>query len=232
MFGRLWVPDELLDAHHAVQLLRQYFDREDDRYAYSGAAFDTYPADPSDGKAPSSQEANIITDSDLIALTMLGIHITGYAALAVTQYRRTKISQLLSDIPPDASIEDDASEALLGRGAAAWDLWELLRDIAADNRKSTRFGPVAAGKLMARKRPNLIPIEDSQIAAAFRRPAPDRDEHWWDDVRSALRDEKPGPNGTTLADYLASLRRTANLRHLPLLRVLDIIGWLHASSVS
>jgi hypothetical protein len=56
---------------------------------------------------------------------------------------------------------------------------------------------VAAGKLLARKRPALIPIEDSAIAEVFRREAPDRDERWWDDVRTAMQDDEPKANGRT-----------------------------------
>jgi uncharacterized protein DUF6308 len=87
---------------------------------------------------------------------------------------------------------------------------------------------VAAGKLLARKRPHLIPIEDSRIAAVFSRKSPDRDERWWDDVRSAALDPRPAASGTTLWRYLASLRDQTGQDHLPVLRVLDIIGWMHA----
>jgi hypothetical protein len=83
---------------------------------------------------------------------------------------------------------------------------------------------VAASKLLARKRPDLIPIEDSQIARVFRRKAPDRDEHWWDDVRTAALDTHLTANGTTLWASLALLRDKASAAHLPILRVLDILG--------
>ena len=64
---------------------------------------------------------------------------------------------------------------------------DLLRGVR-DRTKDARLGAVAAGKLLARKRPALVPIEDSAIAEAFRRKAPDRDEGWRDDVRTAMQE--------------------------------------------
>jgi hypothetical protein len=165
--------------------------------------------------------------SHLVALSLLGIRVTGYEALTITQYRVQEIGGLLGGIPADARIEEDASAVLLTRDGPAWQLWKLLYEIK-DRTREARFGAVAAGKLLARKRPGLIPSEDSQIAAEFRRKAPDRDERWWDDVRTAALDTQLAANGTTLWGYLAHLRDEAGADHLPVLRVLDIIGWMHA----
>jgi len=54
------------------------------------------------------------------------------------------------------------------------------------------------GMPVAGVRPALIPIEDSAIAEVFRRKAPDRDEGWWDDVRTAMQDDEPKANGAPL----------------------------------
>jgi hypothetical protein len=227
MFGSLWVPDELLAGEYALDLLSAYFCRDDDGYVYSGAVFDSYPADPLSGDAVSCDTANVVTGSDLVALSLLGIRVTGYEALIITQYRAQEIGDLLGSIPADARIEEEASAALLTRDGPAWQLWKLLYEIK-DRTREARFGAVAAGKLLARKRPDLIPIEDSQIAGVFRRKAPDRDEHWWDDVRTAALDTQLTANGNTLWGHLARLRGEAGADHLPVLRILDIIGWMHA----
>jgi hypothetical protein len=229
--GGLQIPDELLVRTYALELLRKYFRRDEHGYVYSGAVFDTYPTDPACGARDVADTANQVNDSDLVALSLLGIHVTGYAALAITQYHAPRIRELLSAIPADARIETKDSEALLARGAPAWRLWELLRDIQV-RASDSRFGAVAAGKLLARKRPGLIPIEDSKVACVFGRPAPDRDERWWDDVRTAMLDRHVTANGTTFLEYLDSFRDAAGLGHLPLLRVLDIIGWMHATEAS
>jgi Family of unknown function (DUF6308) len=226
-FGRLQLPDVLLNEEYAQGLIHDYFRRDSAGYMYSGAMFDTYPADPASGIAASSGPADKITDSDLVALSLLGIRVTGYQALIITQDRQKEIAALLAGIPPDAHIEGEASETLLAPECSAWKLWEILRGIK-DRTKESRFGAVAAGKLLARKRPNLIPIEDSLIAAVFSRKSPDQDEHWWDDMRSAALDPSPAANGSTLWCYLARLRDQTGQDHLPVLRVLDIIGWMHA----
>ena len=228
-FGGLWIPDELLDETYARTLLRGYFRHDDSGYLYSGAMFDTYPSDTAAGIADSPATANVVTDSDLVALSMLGIRATGYEALIITRDKSSEIETLLAKIPPDALIDKDESAGLLSPAGPAWALWELLRDIK-DRTKDARFGAVAAGKILARKRPGLIPIEDSRIAAAFRRPSPDRDERWWDDVRSASLDTRQAASGTTLWHYLDHIKDREDLGHLPILRVLDIIGWMHARS--
>lgn len=226
-FGELWVPNELLDETYARDLLRGYFQRDSSGYVYSGAMFDTYPASLPSGSTASPGTADVITDSDLVALSMLGIRITGYEALIIMQDKRQKITTLLAAIPASSLIGDDASAGLLVREGPAWKLWDLLYDVK-DRTKDARFGAVAAGKLLARKRPGLIPIEDSRIAAVFKRKPPDRDERWWEAVRSAARDRTPTADGTTLWDYLTRVRGQERLDHLPVLRVLDIIGWMHA----
>jgi hypothetical protein len=226
-FDRLTIPDVLLDEEYARGLIHDYFRRDSAGYVYSGAVFDTYPADPASGITAQPGPPDHITDSDLVALSMLGIRVTGYVALIITQDRHEEIEALLAGIPADAHIEEEASAGLLARGGPAWTLWELLREIK-DRTKEARFGAVAAGKLLARKRPNLIPIEDSRIAAVFSRRSPDRDEHWWDDVRSAALDHKAAASGTTLWRYLARLRDQEGIDYLPILRVLDIIGWMQA----
>jgi uncharacterized protein DUF6308 len=226
-YGGLRIPDVLLNEGYARGLIQDYFRRDSAGYVYSGAMFDTYPADPASGITMPPATPGQITDSDLVALSMLGIRATGYEALIITQDRQKEIEGLLASIPANAHIEEEASAGHLARGGPAWTLWELLREIK-DRTKEARFGAVAAGKLLARKRPNLIPIEDSRIAAVFSRRPPDRDEHWWDDVRSAALDPTPAASGTTLWRYLARLRDQAGQSHLSALRVLDIVGWMHA----
>lgn len=53
------------------------------------------------------------------------------------------------------------------------------------------------------------------------------DGRWWDDVRSAAIDPQRAANGMTLWEYLADLDAALNPTRLPVLRVLDILGWMH-----
>jgi Family of unknown function (DUF6308) len=86
----------------------------------------------------------VVTGSDLVSLSLLGIRVTGYEALIITQYRTQEIENLLDSIPACACIDQEASAALLARGGPAWTLWELLYEIK-DRTRETRFGAVAAG---------------------------------------------------------------------------------------
>lgn len=220
VFGQLDVPDELLVPAYARRLLGDHLSRDEHGHLYSGAAFDTYP----DPLPPSPQD--VITDSDLIALSLLGVRVTGHEALAITRHRADEIHRLLGAIPAHVRIEDDDADRLLHCDGPAWKLWTLLCGIH-DRTKASRLGPVAAGKLMARKRPDLIPIADSRTAKAFHRPDPGADRRWWDAVRAASLDRNEEADGTTLWDYLASLRDVPGAAHLPTLRVLDILAWMH-----
>ena len=230
-FGELEFPDELLDRESALKLLGEYLAEDAEGYVYSGAAFDTYACaavsrQPCAGHAELAAVVNAVTDSDLIALSLLGIRVTGYQALSITVRLPGKVSGLLAEIPPQARIEGEDASVLLARGGPAWQLWKLLRDVM-DRRTGRRLGPVAAGKLLARKRPDLIPISDSYTSKAFSRPAPALDVSWWDAVRSAALDPRRSATGMTLWEYLADLRAPAGVPHLPILRVLDILGWMH-----
>ena len=230
-FGGLEFPDELLDRAYALRLLGEYLARDAEGYVYSGAASDTYPyaaasKPPSPGNAATGAAVNAVTDTDLVALSLLGIRVTGYQALSITGPLAGKIGNLLGKIPPQARIEDNAAGAFLARRGPAWKLWELLRDVT-DRTRNKRLGPVAAGKLLARKRPDLIPISDSHTSRAFSRPGPALDVRWWDDVRSAALDPRRAANGMTLWNYLADLCAAGEVTHLPILRVLDILGWMH-----
>ncbi len=230
-FGELEFPDELLDRDYALGLLSEYLERDVEGYVYSGAAFDTYARGPVSGQ-PGTRATEIapavhaVTDSDLVALSLLSTRITGYQVLSITGPLADRIGDLLAQIPPQARIQDEDSDLLLARPGPAWKLWELLRDVT-DRRTGNHLGPVAAGKLLARKRPDLIPISDSHTSEAFRRKPPGEDATWWDDVRSAALDPRQTANGMTLWEYLADLRAAAQATYLPILRVLDILGWMH-----
>jgi hypothetical protein len=76
----------------------------------------------------------------------------------------------------------------------------------------TRF----AGKLMARKRPHLIPAYDQVIACLLGNP-----NHVWQRLHHRL-----AVDGGTLRDELAALRtRTKIPATVSLLRVLDVVLW-------
>jgi Family of unknown function (DUF6308) len=77
---------------------------------------------------------------------------------------------------------------------------------------------VAAGKLLARKRPRLLPVYDSRIKKILKRPHTDN--KWWRDLHDQL------TNDTGFVEELESVRKKAGADHMSLLRVFDVMCWM------
>jgi hypothetical protein len=92
------------------------------------------------------------------------------------------IQQLLMAIPRAIPLWE-ASDDQIGTGSAAWTLWDLLRH-RADN-DLTGTGRVTTSKLLARKRPLLIPIQDSVVTGALG----EYQGNFWSAMREAFQDE-------------------------------------------
>ena len=69
------------------------------------------------------------------------------------------------------------------RARPAWRLWDAICDIEP-RPESNRVGPIAAGKILARKRPRLLPVYDSRIKKVLDRPRTDN--RWWHDLHDQL----------------------------------------------
>jgi hypothetical protein len=151
---------------------------------------------------------------------MLSVPVVRYYALHVLDYKGREISSLLAQIPLDVKLAEAEAEYLIAEGGPAWELWELLHDIKPRPQDRNRLGPVAAGKLLARKRPHLIPVYDSHVKKVLGRPW--NDQTWWRDLRCQLtRDD-------ALVRELESVRTRAGVSHLSLLRTFDIMCWMSA----
>src|SRR5699024_10431972 len=106
-----------------------------------------------------------------------------------------------------------ADPSLLAPGSPADLLWSRLRELH-------RFGPTTTSKLMARKRPRLIPVYDSVIRRAFQMNGSGAQWTFWHESLTA--------HDRSLHEYLLSLRAEAGLADdISALRVLDIVVWMH-----
>jgi hypothetical protein len=106
----------------------------------------------------------------------------------VLGYKARELSGLLVQIPLGIAPQDPQAESLIGQGGPAWELWQAIHGIRprpGDN----QLGSVAAGKLLARKRPHLIPVYDSRVKEVLRRPG--NDLLWWRDLRCQLIKARP-----------------------------------------
>jgi hypothetical protein len=137
--------------------------------------------------------------------------------------RGRAISGLLAQIPLDVTLADDEAEHLMAQGGPAWKLWQLLHDIKPRLHRN-RLGPVAAGKLLARKRPQLIPVYDSHVKKALGRPRDDQ--MWWSDLRCQLTKDD------ALVRELETVRDLAGAGHLSLLRTFDVMCWMFQPSAA
>jgi Family of unknown function (DUF6308) len=97
----------------------------------------------------------------------------------------------------------------------------LLRDIQPPLHRN-RLGPVAAGKLLARKRPHLVPVYDSYIERVLGRTRTHGT--WWRDLWCRLNRD------AALVSELKAVRKRAGAGHLSLLRTFDIMCWMLAGS--
>lgn len=193
------------DTDHAVASLKAYYGTSH----YTGRHFDDFGG----GGLASPNE---ITTGDLVALALLAVPVGGRAAQALLFDRRQEVGGLLEHIDADLRLwdESDAVDEAISKGGAADDLWNLLLSNAFPG-----FGEARVNKLLARKRPNLLPVWDSVIQAAL---APPR-RGFWRPIRSAL----VGDDGRRRLRQIEKLRSSADLAaDLSPLRILDVVVWM------
>lgn len=150
---------------HSRELVDAYFD-PDRRFA--GSTFD----------ALAPVEPDRITPSDLLATGLLDVPFEPRAVRVLLDGEREALEHQLSKIPHDVDLWDATDEQL----APAYDMWAALKGAL----KGMGVGPTRRSKLMAHKRPRLIPVVDSTIRGALEIG---RDDDSWRILRQALRDD-------------------------------------------
>lgn len=192
------IPDET-----ALEYLRKYYGLGAwEGRAYTGSHFDSLPATVADR----------VTADDIIAVACLSIHVPAAASVKVLEEQADEIAALLADVPrtdlQDIPFEDH--DKLFGEGTAALALWRMLR-----NHKGV--GQTTASKLMARKRPGVIPIFDSVVGRVTGFPNADGTWRAWHQALS---------RDAALTDGLRILQKSAGLERVSLLRILDVVLWM------
>ncbi|GAA2200000.1 DUF6308 family protein [Sinomonas flava] len=173
---------------------------------FEGAHFELFSPSPADE----------ITANDLVAVSLLSVHVPAKAALGLLDSKSHEISDLLVQIPGDLKLEDlriERHEGYFGEGSPIRDLWRLMRSKHA----TWGIGPTTASKLLARKRPALVPIYDSVVARAT---GFSHDGGTWLAWHEAL------ACAHSIVPALESLRSQSGLGHISLLRILDVVLWM------
>lgn len=153
-------------------------------------------------------EPNKFSPSDLLAITLLEVNVAplGVRRLLPGGRLAPTVSMLLERVPLGVPIWE-ATDAALGWATC---LWHIL------DQHVPNVGPTTAGKLLARKRPELIPIVDETVTRALKCT---KTTYW-----------------STFREVLGTRKRRGQLEALrpgyPLLRTLDTVIWMHNSESS
>lgn len=177
-----------------------------DRYLYhgrfSGAWFETIG-----GRGDAPEVADRLTPADIVAVSTLSVKIPGWAAVELLDRQAATLADLLAQVPRDVELHD-AADADLQAVYELHDALDAIHDI----------GHVTRSKLLARKRPHLVPIRDQHVLIALIGEAHG---NFTEPLRDALRDDP------SLRTRLDDLRREASAASdLSLIRTLDIVVWM------
>ena len=194
--GDVW---QFLDAE-APRLINEYFT------TFDGRRFNALG-----GGGDSPALMNHFDSSDLVAVSTLSVNIPGSAAIEILETQARKLNALLAQIPNDVALHE-ADRSIISEGSPSWELWKQVRSIHG-------MGPVLTDKLLARKRPHLLPVYDSVVKAAVQ---PKIDRYWvpiWNELRAG---------DGALVTRLERIRSLAGLaaQDASLLRVLDVAIWM------
>ena len=181
----------LITSDQAVSDLRRYFgvDLQPGAAPFAGSRFEHLA-----GGGDRPAVANVVTADDLIAVQTWSVTLPAQAALDLLEGRLgVQLSELLSSIPDDLEMVE-ADVADLAPGSPADTAWHLLND-------QPGIGWVTAGKLLARKRPRLLPVYDQVVRCILGRP-----KSFWLDLHAALR-----ADDNTVHRELLALRQRAGV---------------------
>ncbi|MFE9769536.1 DUF6308 family protein [Streptomyces sp. NPDC005808] len=197
----------LLSSERVVGDLRRYFGigLPPGVMPFTGSRFEHLA-----GGGDRPEVADRITAEDLVAVQTLSVTVPAPVALDILEGPLgVRLSGLLHAIPGDINMVDTDAD-VVADDSPADQAWHLLRD-------QPDVGWVIAGKLLARKRPQLLPVYDRVVRCAVGRPP-----SFWLALHTALRED-----GAALHRQLLELRQVARVPEtVSALRVCDVVVWM------
>lgn len=193
------VDDTTAEHRWAVDAVRDYFTW------FTGRMFDRLGQ--VGGRDPAPDE---FTATDLVAVTMLDVQIPGAAAIRILEDDQGRLAELLAWIPRGPLHRLPQG---LNRDGAAWQAWDALAALQG-------LGPTKVSKLLARKRPHLVPVRDSRVTWRLHLPDSQWQFHadWW-----------------SVEDHWKGVQRMAaavgGIDDISLLRVLDVAVWRYDNAL-
>ncbi|MFG2010586.1 DUF6308 family protein [Micromonospora sp. NPDC048868] len=199
----LGLPDiiAVLDDQRSVSDLRRYLTPG----AFTGSHFEAL------GAASNALHRDVVAAEDLIAVQLLEARAPAAVALDLIQGDLgQRISDELRKIPLAVSLSDDTARLYIEDDGPADRAWHLLTEQRGVKK-------AVAGKLLARKRPKLIPVYDNVVACALRgRPG------FWLWLHELLRTDD-----LCLTHRLRNLRDQADVpAQVSDIRIFDIVFWM------
>lgn len=185
------------DSARSLRALTRYYHGDGSRPSFTGRHFDTWP----------QPDLYRFTSEDIVAVTFLSVDVPANLVPDLVQDPTGRLSDLLRDCPEDLTLAEVSPETIVPEWAP-WRLWGELYDRRGLGRTKT-------SKLLARKRPHLIPVWDTVVGDVV---GPSLG--FWQWLQQALTEDG-------LQAHLKDLRADAGLpENLPVLRVFDVIAWM------
>lgn len=185
---------EFIDAEQAPRMVAKYYGGK-----YTGALFDTAPQ-------LSSPDPNRFTAHDVAAVAALSVPLSGPAVMGLFA-REESLAARLREVPTDVELAK-ASDEVLARLFALQNDLDLVVDV----------GHVTRSKLLAHKRPHLVPIRDRHVLTAL---LGHDSGSFTEPLREALAADP------SIVARLAEIRDVAGApASLSVLRVLDVLVWM------
>lgn len=181
----------------SISRLESYFT------TYSGRGFD---------KIAMEGPPDRFTAGDLYACALLSAEIDPHTGADLLDQEAERCTRLLRAIPSDVSIRDEQSADALASDGSGAELYGLLRSMKS-------IGPTRASKLLAVKRPGLVPIRDSFVEEAL---DAGKVSEWWASMMSVWSTPDLGP----AVDSLRSRAGSAVPPYVTDLRLVDVAVWL------
>lgn len=190
----------------AADVVRQYFAPRAEG-GFTGAYFERLG-----GGGDRPEIADRFTAEDLVAVSMLSVRIEGHAAIELLIRRSSRLSELLRAIPADVRLGEIRPDEL-GETWAPRGLYRELRSIGS-------IGPTTASKLLARKRPHLVPVYDTVVDRELSLIEGDL----WKPLHAWL-----VTDGGANERHLAQVRDRAGVPDISILRIFDVLAWMTGS---
>jgi hypothetical protein len=195
----------------AVEDLRTFYEDGPPNTGYTGRLFEQIGS-PEDQQ----RDRNRLSADDIVALSALNIRLPITVSARLLGPDAAEISELLTEIPADVDLWA-AGRSDLSPKSAAYRLFSKFRAMAWNGGENGASG-VTASKLLARKRPRLIPIYDHQVSALVDLG---KGASWWISLQEALTSD--------VRVHLDRVHEAAELGPLITpLRTLDVILWMRA----